>query len=66
MGEKITSPTHCHLVELLETLAMFNNWKKEAGKFKESFNTSESFDDLTWMVYAVVGVSISYLIKEKI
>ena len=66
MGEKINSPTHWHLVELLETLALFNDWKKEAGKFKERFITSERFENLTWMIFAVVGVSITYLSKEKI
>ena len=65
LGGKINSPTHHHLVELLKTLALLNVWKKKAGKFKERFITNESFEDLTWMVYGVVGVSMTFLKADK-
>ena len=67
LEETINSPTHHHhhLVELLETLTLLNDWKKEAGKFKERFITNESFEDLTWMVFGVVGVSMTYLKADK-
>ena len=65
LGETINSPTHHHLVKLLETLALLNDWKKEAGKFKERFITNESFEDLAWMVFGVIGVFMTYLKADK-
>ena len=64
MGEVIDSPTHRHIGELLKTLQLFTEWKKEAGKFKERFITDESYEDLSWMIFAVVGVASKYLHED--
>ena len=64
MGEVINSPKHRHLIELLDLLALFTDWKKEAGSSKHQFITRESYEDMTWMVYAVVGVASQYLKED--
>ena len=60
-GEKINSPHHRHITELLEILALFFDWNEECGKFKERFIPRESYEDFIWMVFAVIGVSVFYL-----
>ena len=60
-GEKINSPLHRHITELLEISALFSDWNEECGIFKEIFTTRESDKNLTWMVAAVVGVSTMQL-----
>ena len=42
-------------------MKIFTTWKNEAVNKKESFIAPESYEDMTWMVYAVVGVAITYL-----
>ena len=64
MGEKINNPKHCHLEELLSTLALFTEWKEEAGKFDERFIPTQSYKDLTWMIFSVVGISILNLKED--
>ena len=63
-GRIINSPKHKHLMELLELLSLFTSWKKEAGAFKERTITSESYEDLTWMVFSVVGVATTFLEED--
>ena len=64
LGEKINNPKHRHLAELLSTLAIFTDWKKEAGKFDERFIPIQSYEDMTWMIFSVVGISILYLNED--
>ena len=60
-GEVINSPKHRHLKELLNLLVLFTEWKREAGSLKFHFITRESYEDMSWMVFAVVGVASTYL-----
>ena len=60
-GRIIHKPTHPHLMELLDTLKIFAAWKKEADSNKEHFITPESYEDMTWMIYAVIGVAVTHL-----
>ena len=60
-GRIIHKPKHPHLMELLDTLKIFAVQKKEAESNKEHFITPESYEDMTWMIYAFVGVAVTYL-----
>jgi hypothetical protein len=62
---KIHSPNHPHLDELLDVVRLFYRWKKEVGKEKELFIPETTFEDLCWMVFAVVGVAKEYLDKDE-
>ena len=57
----IHKPTHCHLMKLLDTLKIFTAWKKEAENDKEHVIIPESYEDMTLMIYTVVGVAVTYL-----
>lgn len=61
--ENINSPTHKHVVELLDILALFSEWRAEAKELKNSdlFIPYTSFDDLCSMVFGLVGVAQTYL-----
>jgi hypothetical protein len=61
----IHSPNHPHLDELLDVVRLFYRWKKEVGKEKELFIPETTFEDLCWMVFAVVGVAKEYLDKDE-
>ena len=63
-GRIINKPTYKHIMKLLNILKLFTTWKQEPGSKKENFITSESYDDLVWMVYAVVGVATHYLDED--
>ena len=60
----IHKPTHRHLMELLHTLKIVTTWKKETVNNKEQFITLESYEDMTWMMYAVIGVAVAYLKED--
>ena len=64
-SEKINSPRHRHISELFQTLALFSDWKLEAGKFKERFIKQEGYEDLTWMIMAVASVTFKFLKDDK-
>eukprot|EP00978_Attheya_sp_CCMP212_P047699 scaffold422993_cov70-Attheya_sp.AAC.1 len=59
--EPISSPSHKHLYELLDTLKLFSDWKLEAGDKKEQFIPEQSYEDLAWCVFGLFGVATAYL-----
>ena len=61
--ENVNSPSHDHLGEVLDILALFNEWRLEA-KAKNNANLFipyTSFDDLCSMIFGLVGVAQMYL-----
>jgi hypothetical protein len=63
--ENIDRPSHPLLQELLEHLALFAEWKKEAGKNTNSFLPQSTYEDLCWMIFGLVGLSQNYLKADK-
>ena len=63
--ECINSPTHPHLYELLEILELFYEWKKEAGEDKKKYITWQSSEDISWLIFGIVGIAHIYLCKDK-
>ena len=63
--ERISTPTHRHLQELLSILSKFHQWREDVGEFKNRFIPYQSFEDITWIIFGVVDVSVKYLNAEK-
>ena len=63
--ERINSPRHPLLGELLNILNVFTVWKEQAGIFTTQFITRESFEDLNWMILSIIGASSHYLDINK-
>jgi hypothetical protein len=59
--DKIDKPTHRHCKELLEILKLFTTWKKECKGNANKFITRETYEDLCWMVFGLVGIACTYL-----
>ena len=63
--EMINSPDHFHLEELLSIFDVFCEWRNEAEKNKEEFITWQSFEDLSWLIFGIIGIARTYLKKDK-
>ena len=63
--ECINSPTHPHLYEILDVLQVFYEWKKEAGNNTKKYITWQSREDISWLVFGIVGIAKTYLCKDK-
>eukprot|EP00957_Ditylum_brightwellii_P205793 15345470-Ditylum_brightwellii.AAC.1 len=61
----VDSPHHLHIYELLEILCLFTEWKKDAGGFNEQLMTKQTNEDLTWMLFGLVGMACEYLEINK-
>ena len=59
----IDCPQHKHIFELFSVLQLFKEWKDQASGFE--FITRESWEDLQWMVFGLVGVACTYLDDDK-
>ena len=59
----IDSPIHPHIKELHAILLVFAEWKNSC-KSKNEFITNESWEDLCWMIYGIIGMSLIYLRKD--
>jgi hypothetical protein len=61
--ENVNSPSHRHIEEVLDILALFNEWRLEAKAKKDSnlFIPYTSFDNLCSMVFGLVGIAQTYL-----
>ena len=60
----IDSPVHSHVKELHSILLVFAEWKNSC-KSKNEFITNESWEDLCWMIYGIIGISSIYLRKDE-
>jgi hypothetical protein len=60
----IHSPAHIHLNQLLGAEKVFNKWKKN-WEGKGHFIPESTYENLFWMVFAVVGVAKTYLKDDK-
>jgi hypothetical protein len=57
----INSLSHPHSNELLNILAVFYDWRLEAGDDTDSFVPLTTYEDLCWIIFAVVGVGNTHL-----
>ena len=44
---------------------MFEEWKENVGGFTCECITRQTYEDLQWMIFSVVGVACKYLDKDK-
>ena len=63
--EMIDIPTHHHLDELFEIFIFFAEWKKESGKNKTNFISWQSYQDMAWLVFGLIGKVKTYLKEDK-
>ena len=56
-----SSPNDPKLDELMKLVAIFSEWKNECGSNKNEFITTQSYEDLCWIVFAKVVVCTTYL-----
>jgi hypothetical protein len=63
--EPIDAPSHPHVLELLNIAAYLEDWRKECGGFTNEFITRETFEDLCWTIFGIVGVALFYLKEDK-
>lgn len=57
----IDCPRHRHVLELLSTLQLFEQWKVECGGYKKTFITWQTHEDLRWLVFGIAGYAALYL-----
>jgi hypothetical protein len=60
---KIDHPKHEHIFELFDILRLVEEWRRECGGFNKRFITRQTYEDLLWVVYGIIGTS-SYYLKE--
>lgn len=60
----INTPKHSHVLELLKTLQLFEQWKVECGGYKNTFITWQSHEDLRWLVFGIVCYAALYLKED--
>ena len=63
--ECLNCPQHPHVFELFSILQLFEEWRKEAGGFNEKFITRQTYEDLQWLVFGMVGIACYYLKDNK-
>jgi hypothetical protein len=61
----IDSPTHESLLHLEETMILFVEWEKEAGKKKHHFIPASTHQDLCWLCLSTIGMGRLYLNEDK-
>ena len=64
-AEQIDSPQHKHIFELFSVLQMFEEWKDDVGGFTFEFITRQTYEDLQWMIFSIVGIACTYLDLNK-
>ena len=45
----------------MKLVSIFSEWKNKSGSNKNEFITTQSYEDLCWIVFAKVGVCTTYL-----
>ena len=63
--EMLNSPTHKHLDELVDIFSVFAEWKEESGNNKEAFIPWQSYQDLAWLIFGMIGKAQMYLKEDK-
>ena len=63
--EILNSPSHFHLQELLNILITFTEWKNEAGVNVKEFVPWQTYEDLCYLIFGLVGLSRCYLQEDK-
>ena len=63
--EILNSPSHFHLQELLNILITFTEWKNEAGVNVKEFVPWQTYVDLCYLIFGLVGLSRCYLQEDK-
>ena len=63
--ECLDSSTHCHINELIDIFIIFAEWKEVAGKDKKKFILWQSYQDLAWLVFGLIGLARTYLKEDK-
>ena len=58
-------PQHKHVFELFSVLQLFEEWKDWCEGFTFKFITRESYEDLQWMCFGLIGVACTYLSADK-
>lgn len=58
--EPVNGPSHPYMDELLEILEWFTAWSRRATD-KQHFITTESFQDMQWLILGIVSSSCSLL-----
>ena len=69
-GEKkgckmIDSPDHFHIQELLDIMVFFGKWKDEAKDKDDNYITWQCHEDLSWLIFATIGIARTYLKEDK-
>ena len=49
------------MLELLKTLQLLEQWRKECGGYNNKFITWQTHEDLRWLVFGIVGYAALYL-----
>ena len=62
----IDSPDSPLLSDLESTLALFTEWKVEAGADTEEFIPNTLYQDLCWLCLGTIGMASFYLSRDKI
>ena len=57
----VSSPNDSKLEDLMKLVSIFLEWKNESGSNKNEFITTQSYEDLCWIVFDKVGVCTTYL-----
>ena len=64
-AECLNCPQHKQIFELFSVLQLFEEWKKQVGGFTSEFITRQTYEDLQWLIFGMVGVSCTYLKEDK-
>ena len=63
--ECLNCPKHKHVFELFSILQLFEEWREQAGGFNKKFITRQTYEDLQWLAFGMVGVACYYLKSDK-
>ena len=61
----IDSPDHFHIQELLDIMVFFCKWKDEAKDKDDNYITWQCHKDLSWLIFATIGIARTYLKADK-
>ena len=59
------SPDHFHIQELLDIMVFFCKWKDETKDKDNNSITWQCHEDLSWLIFATIGIARTYLKADK-